>query len=287
MNKSKWPYKSLLTLLLIVFALTMPYPSSFFQSAKTAAGATLSDPTVIPTSNIVNTRTTYDIFFNTATTGMIKTIRLNFPSGFDVSASARLIERSGIGDGLLSASSSSTLIYTVRNPVSVPAGTTIKLEIGKIINSNKADIFRVGISTEDAVANVIDGLTLSWSFRIKDITGNDVSPNFMIRKTLNDDAAGHAHGWDPDAITTSYAIADSDISGASDNEFVSVMIRYGNPVYCTAATADSGLFHVQCNSAPGNSAVLDYIITKLPAHVVTSTTVSSTSSPFASLQMGH
>jgi len=287
MNKSKWPYKSLLTLLLIVFALTMSYPSSFFQSAKTAAGATLSDPTVIPTSNIVNTRTTYDIFFNTATTGMIKTIRLNFPSGFDVSASARLIERSGIGDGLLSASSSSTLIYTVRNPVSVPAGTTIKLEIGKIINSNKADIFRVGISTEDAVANVIDGLTLSWSFRIKDITGNDVSPNFMIRKTLNDDAAGHAHGWDPDAITTSYAIADSDISGASDNEFVSVMIRYGNPVYCTAATADSGLFHVQCNSAPGNSAVLDYIITKLPAHVVTSTTVSSTSSPFASLQMGH
>ena len=89
------------------------------------------------------------------------------------------------------------------------------------------------------------------------------------------------------AILKTYAIFDSDISGASNTEFVSVMIRYGNVVYCLATTADTGLFHVQCNSAPGNSAVLDYIITKLPAHVVTSTTVSSISSPFASLQAGH
>jgi len=145
----------------------------------------------------------------------------------------------------------------------------------------------VGISTADTVPTVIDGPTLSWSFKIREITGNDVSPNFMIRKTLNDDAAGHGHGWDPDASTTSYAIFDSDIIGASDAEFVSVMIRNGNAVYCSATTADTGLFHVQCNSAPGNSAILDYIITKLPAHVVTSTSISSKSSPFGSLQTGH
>ena len=44
---------------------------------------------------------------------------------------------------------------------------------------------------------------------------------------------------------------------------------------------------VYCNSPPGNSAELDYVITKLPAHVVTSTTSSSLSvfsPPFASLQ---
>lgn len=286
---SKRVVKSLLTLLLVIFALTLCYPSSFIQIAKPVAAAPISDPTVIPANNIVNSRTTYDIFFNTATSGMIKTIHIIFPSGFDVSGAARVIQRSGIGDGFLTASSSTTLIYNVRNPVIVPAGTTIKLEIGRIINSNRADVFQVGISTEDAVPNVIDGPTLSWSFRIKDITGNDISPNFMIRKTLKDDAAGHAHGWDPDASTTSYAIFDSDISGASDNEFVSVMIRYGNPVYCTAATADTGLFHVQCNSAPGDSAVLDYMITKLPGHVVTSTVISTSAplSPFGSLQAGR
>jgi hypothetical protein len=63
----------------------------------------------------------------------------------------------------------------------------------------------------------------------------------MIRKTLNDDNAGHAHGWNPDTSTTAYAIADSDISGAFNSEFVSVMIRNGNPVFCTAAGADTGL----------------------------------------------
>lgn len=121
------------------------------------------------------------------------------------------------------------------------------------------------------------------------MTGNDISPNFMLRKTLNDDDAGDVHLWDLGASTTAYAISDSDISGAFNIEFVSVMIRNGNPVFCTAAGADAGLFVVYCESATGNSAELDYIITKLPAHVVTSTSSSSSisSSPFASLQTGH
>ena len=134
---------------------------------------------------------------------------------------------------------------------------------------------------------------LRLSFPIKRITGNDVSTQFMIRKTLYDNDAGHFHGWNPDASTTAYAISDSDISGAFNSEFVSVMIRNGNPVFCAAAGADAGLFVVYCNSAPGNSAELDYVITKLPSHVVTSTSLSTSSSlsisssPFASLQTGH
>jgi len=266
----------------------MSYPSSFFQIVKPVAAAKLPAPTVIPSNNLVNTRTTYDIIFTTATTGTIKTIVMTFPSGFSLAFVPALIERSGIGDGLLSVSGT-TLSYTVSNPVNVPAGTIIKLEIGRIGNSDKWGAYSVGVSTQDTLTNVIDGMTPSWSFRIKDIKGNDISPSFMVRKTLYDDAAGHAHGWDPDASTTSYAIYDSDIAGASDDEFVSVMIRYGNAVYCTGATADTGLFVVHCNSAPGDSAVLDYIITRLPAHVVTSTVVDSsiTVSPFGSLQRGH
>jgi hypothetical protein len=286
-SKSKRVFKTSLILLLIVFAFTMSSPSSYFQIVKPAmAAGLLTNVVILPTNNIGNTRTTYDIFFKTATTGTIKSIHISFPSSFDVSAANKLIEKSGIGSGSLSAASKTTLVYTVTNPVSVPAGTSIRLEIARIVNSNIAGNFQVSITTENTIPTIIDGPTKSFTFPIKRITGNDVSPQFMIRKTLNDDDAGHAHGWNPDASTTGYAISDSDISGAFNSEFVSVMLHNGNPVFCTAAGADTGLFVVYCNSPPGNFAKLDYIITKLPADIVTSTSSSSSlsSSPFATLQ---
>jgi hypothetical protein len=287
-NTSKRIFKTSFTLLLIVFAFTMSSPSSFLQFLKPAmAAGSLTSVVILPSNNIANTRTTYDIYFKTATTGTIKTIHMIFPPSFDVSGSNKLIERSGIGSGTLSTPSSTTLIYTVSNPVSVHAGTTIRLEIGRILNSNVGGNYQVIVSTENTIPTIIDGPTKSLSFSIKRITGNDVSPQFMIRKTLYDDDAGHTHGWDPDSSTTAYAISDSEFSGASNSEFVSVMISNGNPAFCAAAGADVGLFVVYCNSAPGNSAQLDYVITKLPAHVVTSTASSSlsmSSSPYASLQ---
>jgi hypothetical protein len=318
-NVSKRIFKTSLALVLIVFAFTMSSQSSFFQIIKPAeAAGILTSVSIVPTSNIVNTRTTYDISFKTATTGTIKAINMTFPSSFDVSAASKLIERSGIGFGSLSASSSTTLIYNVSNPVSIPAGTRIALEIGRIVNSNVQGNFQVSITTENRIATIMDGPTKSFSFPIKDIgtndigansvtsskiadnsitsskiadnsitsskiadnsiTGDDVSTGFMLRKTLHDDDAGHAHGWDPDSSTTEYPISDSDISGASNNEFVTVMIRSGNPVFCAAASADAGLFGVYCNSPPGNSAELDYIITKLPAHDVVASSLSASTS---------
>ena len=98
---------------------------------------------------------------------------------------------------------------------------------------------------------------------------------------MHDDAIGHAQGWNPDTSTRAYAISDSDISGAPSSEFVSVIVRSGNPVFCAAASGDAGLFGVYCDSPPGNSAELDYIITKLPAHddAVSSLSASSESTP--------
>jgi hypothetical protein len=326
-NVSKRIFKSSLALVLIVFAFTMSSQSSFFQIIKPAeAAGTLTNVSILPTSNIVNERATYDIFFKTATTGTIKIIHMSFPSGFDVSAATKLIERSGIGGGILSAPSTTTLIYTVNNPVIVHAGTTIRLEIGRIMNSGTAGSFKVSIATERSTTPIIiDGPTLSTSFPIKDIgtndiaansvtgskitdnsvtgskitdnsvtgskiadnsiTGQDLSTGFTIRKTLHDDAIGNAHGWNPDISTRAFAILDSDISGLSSSEFVSVMVRSGNPVFCAAASGDTGVFGVYCDSPPGNFAELDYIITKLPAHddVVSSLSAStSESTPSAS-----
>lgn len=273
-NKKKYQNIFRISLILVVvtfiFGMSTESHSEFINHAMAAP---LSGVTVIPTSNIVNERSTYDILFTTKTTSTIKTIVIKFPADFRIDK-ARLVERSGIESGSLS-SSGTQLNYTISNAVSVPSKTTIRLEVGKIIATTPDNSFMVNVSTLNTVGGTIDGPTSSGVFPIKSITGDDVSPNFMIRKTLNDDDAGHAHGWDPNGSTKSFAIFDSDISGASDSEFISVMIRYANLAYCTASPGDTGLFVVHCDTPPVDSAVLDYIITKLPANVVTSTDTST------------
>jgi hypothetical protein len=302
-NVSKRIFKTSLALVLIVFAFTISSQSSFFQIIKPAEAAGLTHVSVVPTTGIVNQRTTYDIFLRTATTATIRNIEITFPPSFDITHATKLIESEGIRSGSLS-SSGSTLKYTVFNPVRLSADTTIRLEIASIVAEN-AGTFKVSISTSNGNGQ-IDGPTSSSSFSIKDIgtndmavnsvtsskiadnsitgskitdnsvtsskiadnsiTGQDLSTGFTIRKTLHDDTIGHAHGWNPDTSTRAFAILDSDISGSSSSEFVSVMVRSGNPVFCAAASGDTGLFGVYCDSPPGNSAELDYIITKLPAH---------------------
>jgi hypothetical protein len=99
----------------------------------------------------------------------------------------------------------------------------------------------------------------------------------MIQKTLHDDTVGNTRGWNPDGFKKAFAIADPDISSAPNSQFVSMMIRSENAVFCSAAGADTGLFVVYCNSAPQNSADINYIITKLPSHDVTSSLSASAS----------
>jgi hypothetical protein len=314
-NTSNRIFQISFALLLMVFVFTMSSPS-FFQMVKPAMAAGLTSVSVVPMSSIVNQRTIYDIFFKTATTATIKTIEVTFPTGFDLTLATKLIERDGIGFGYFS-SSGSTLNYTVNNPVKVSAGTMIRLELARIV-AEDAGSFTASVRTLNKANSQIDGPTSSSSFSIEDIgtndiaansvtsskiannsvtsskiannsvtsskiadnsvTAEDVSTSFTIRKTLHDDTSGHAHGWNPDISTTAFAISDSDISGSSSSEFVSVMVRSGNPVFCAAATGDTGLFGVYCDSPPGNSAELDYIITKIPTHDdVTSSPLASSS----------
>ncbi len=211
----------------------------------------------------------------------------------------------------------SIITYTVKNPERVPAGTFIRLEIPRII-ANDAGNFQATIITKRTDGSIIDGPTLSSKFLISDvgttgiadnsitgskitdnsitgskitdnsitgskirdnsITGQDLSTGFTIRKTLHDDAIGNAHGWNPDTSTRAFAILDSDISGLSSSEFVSVMVRSGNPTFCAAASGDTGVFGVYCDSPPGNFAELDYIITKLPAHDDVASSLSASTS---------
>lgn len=134
----------------MLFVLTMTPASSFLQIIRPAEAAALTHLLVLPTSNIVNERATYDILLRTATTGTIKTIQIDFPLGFDLAVATRLIERSGIGSGSLSVinnpdvAGAKSLRYTVSSAVSIPAGTDIRLEIARIIAT--APVFLLLIS---------------------------------------------------------------------------------------------------------------------------------------------
>ena len=296
-NKFRSKFIPLSLALIILVVSTSPFSS--LQLVKEAEAAGLTNVSVVPASNIINERATYDIFLETATTGTIKTIEMTFPPSFDLTAATRYIERSGIGSGSLS-SSGSTLKYTVNSPESVPAGTNIRLEIAKIVAGAEGS-FTVSIKTsKTGSSGTLDGPTDSGVFTIKSIgtndildnkvsssdikdnsiTGSDISTALMIQKTLHDDTVGNTRGWNPDGSKKAFAIADPDISSAPNSQFVSMMVRSENAVFCSAAGADTGLFVVYCNSAPQNSADINYIITKLPSHDVTSSlSASSESSP--------
>jgi hypothetical protein len=130
----------------------------FSLQVHTAMAAPLITPLSEPTSNIVNTKASYEILFTTATTGTIKTITVAYPAGFSVGA-AKLVERIGIGAGTLSASGT-VLTYTVSSPVSIPAGIPIRLEFANIIHPGIPGAFPVTITTKGTF-NIIDGPTSS------------------------------------------------------------------------------------------------------------------------------
>ena len=326
-NTPKGIFKITLCLTLMVFVLTMTPASSFLQIIKPAMAAGLTGVYVVPASNIVNERATYAIFLKLATTATIETIQINFPPSFDLAVATRLIENSGIGSGSLSVSGS-TLEYIVSNPVSVSAGTNIKLEIGRVV-ANTPGSFTVSVSTLNSGGGTIDGPTSSSSFTIKSITssdiadntihgkdiednsvsgitdiqdrsisafdieggtitGNEISPAFMKRVTLNDDAAGNAKGWDPNTDREFFTISESGITGSRNNFYVDAS-NEGSNCHIDQYDLIAHTFGITCESVLGgaiNNTPLEYIIITLPANVATSSlsvSESSLSSPFDSI----
>jgi hypothetical protein len=256
-----------LSLVLIVFVLTMTYPSSFFGLVQHAKAAAVGGVRVVPMSNLATMQTTYDIIFTATSGGTIKTVEMTFGSNFNIASATRLIENAGIGLGTLSVTGQ-TLKYTVNNAASISAGTVIRLEIARII-ANLPGSFTVSITTRNSGNGIIDGPTASSSFPISAIGPNAVSSGFMIRKTLFDDAAGNAKGWNPNGGSNPLFVSDSDISGSPDSIFVSVIVA--TRICATSVMdTDAHIFIVLCNNPPADNSNLHYVITKLPSNVVTS-----------------
>jgi hypothetical protein len=251
------------------------------------AQAALSLTRASQTNNFVASKAYYDISFRTSTAGVIKFISMTFPPGTSV-GSALLAEATGIGPGTISASGQ-TLTYTVTNAVNVPALTNIRIQISNINNpSTPSGSLTVSITTRNAANSVIDGPTPTSAYNLVQVgnaqiapgavtttkiatgavSSTDIAQSFMKRVTLNDDAAGHAKGWDPNGAFEIFTISDSN---AIDPEsyFASIeVIDSANTKYlCSVIEPLINGLQIDCSPAPNAGSTLNYLLTNLPPNI--------------------
>ena len=134
-----------------------------------AFAANLKNEIVEPSNNLFSLESHYVIGFTTATTGTIKVITITFPAGFNI-LSSKLILASGISSGGISVAGQ-TLTYTVNSAVSVPSGTNIIIDLGKIVN-NAVLSNTISVTTKDTLNNIIDGPTTSPGFSLRTVGTN-------------------------------------------------------------------------------------------------------------------
>ena len=172
----------------------MNAPSMIDQDVKEddfTAQSALSLTRATQTNNIVSTMSYYDIMFRASTSGVIKTVEMDFPPGTYVGV-ALLVEAVGIGPGKISASGATAtgqkVTYTVDNAVNVPALTNIRIQLANINNPPApSSSLTVSITTKNSAGNIIDGPTPTAAYTIKQIGtngGGDAGQNdkFGIKK---------------------------------------------------------------------------------------------------------
>lgn len=267
------------------------------MSASTTAPSTISStptiqaallgPATFRSTDIVNSKAIYEIQFFTTTTGTIDKIDITFPAGTIVGA-AGVIERVGITGPASVTKSGTTVTLDLNTPVSVPAGTFVRLEMVDIFNPPAAaSNYMISVTTRDPANVPIDGPSLSPAYTIKQIGTNDIADNavttpkiadeaitstkpaesFMKRVFVTDTEAGHDVGWDPNGVTSFFTITDPAVSSVT-TAFVSFSIGATIVTNCEGANPGVGQFTFSCEFPPSNNAELQYVVTNLPANVI-------------------
>jgi hypothetical protein len=265
-----------------------PAPSTISQGGDFGTEAALQIPRTLQSTDLVNSLAFYEVTFITSTTGAIDKIRMDFPAGTNVAA-AGVIERIGIGGGTLLKSGSS-ITYDVTTPVSIPAGTFIRLEMFGIKNPGfPSTAFAATITTRDSGGNLIDGPSQTNFYTVKQvgtdeianfavtnlklasgsITPPTIAESFMKKVTLLDTPSGNAAGWTPDGTDTQFTISESAIIG-EENSLVNIVVTNAGNVVCIVShipPAPASSFNVACITAPIDGAHLNYVVENLPEHV--------------------
>jgi hypothetical protein len=264
----------------------MAAPSTISQGDDFTAQAPLQIPRTLQSTDLVNSLAFYEVTFITSTTGAIDKIRMDFPAGTGVGA-AGIIERVGIGGGTLLKSGSS-ITYDVTTPVSIPAGTFIRLEMFGIKNPiTPSTTFTAMITTRDSGGNLIDGPSPTNVYTIKKIVSSDIADgaitstkpaeSFMMKNRLLNDAAGNAAGWNPNSVTTTFTISTPvDITGCGAGSPCTSVIMWvqnqnaGGLNHFCDVTQVNWFFNeieVTCSNAPDETDELHYLLVTVPSNI--------------------
>jgi hypothetical protein len=255
-------------------------PSTISQGGGNDFGtqAALQIPRTLQSTDLVNSLAIYEVTFITSTTGVIDKIEVQFMSGINI-ASAGVIERVGIGGGTL-LKSDTTITYDVTTPVSIPAGTFIRLEMFGIKNPiNPSTTFTAMITTRDSGGNLIDGPSQTNVYTIKKIVSSDLADgsvtstkpadSYQKRVTVNDSPNGHTVGWDPNGATTTFTITEPAITRFFTS-YVGINLQQAGNVVCVVTNIPNlgGSFSLACITAPPEDSELHYVVENLPPHVI-------------------
>jgi hypothetical protein len=262
---------------------TMPMSEDSSRSMSSLASPTIQAPLQIPrtlqSNDLVNSLAFYEVTFITSTTGAIDKIQMDFPGGTIVAA-AGLIERVGIGGGTLLKSGSS-ITYDLTTPVSIPAGTFIRLEMFGIKNPlNPSTTFTAMITTQDSGGVPIDGPSQTNVYTIKKIVSSDLADgavtktkpaeSFMKKVLVLDNAAGNLVGWDPDGVVAVFEIAEPlAAAGSTSSAIINIDSTVVADPVCSASQVFNGQIEIFCTSPPADGSTLDYTVTNVsPVHLV-------------------
>jgi len=128
-------------------------------SVNYAFGDPLTNVVISPSNNEPSRGNQFVVMFTTTKTDVIKTIEIQFQSGTKCKPEIPNLAN-GIGPGTLTCDTNTGLAtYTVTSPVSVPAGTTITMLLGKTIHSPDRGCFFASLTTKDSTGTIIDGPT--------------------------------------------------------------------------------------------------------------------------------
>ncbi len=172
---------------ILVLATILGWQQVNFPMQSIYGAGTLTNVFVSPSANVFSTTSYYTISFNTATPGIIKSIEITFPSGFNI-ASTKLIEVQGIGPGSMTITGQ-ILKYSVSSPVLVSASKSIKIMISDVTNSASPSN-QVSVVTKDNSIHsaIIDGPTKSAAFTLTPVTNSMIGNNAITSTKIAPDS---------------------------------------------------------------------------------------------------
>jgi hypothetical protein len=84
----------------------------------------------------------------------------------------------------------------------------------------------------------------------------------IVHRILNDNSAGNGRGWNPNGSAKSFTIRDAAFNPSISTVLINT--KQANFPVCSVDYWTPGTFEVNCNIAPSNGGILNYVIISIP-----------------------